>query len=77
MQSMDLKVFIYPSHIANCPQTAWESMGYDRHPIRAWGIFHCLIQFAYVQQVSLLLKGTTQKSVLWYKFYIGNYKENL
>ena len=38
---------------------------------------YLLNSFAYVQQVSLILEGTTQKSVLWYKFYIGNYRENL
>ena len=27
-------------------------MGYDRHPIRALGRFHCQYLFAYVQQVS-------------------------
>ena len=54
-----------------------EVNGCNRHPIRFWEIFHRLISFAYVQQVSLLLKGTTQKSVWWYKFYIGNCKENL
>ena len=35
--------------------------GHDRDPIRAKGNFHCLISFAYVQQVLYLREGTTQK----------------
>ena len=37
---MVLKIFICPSHIANCSLGLLESMGHDRHPIRALGSFH-------------------------------------
>ena len=49
---MVLKIFICPSHIANWSLGLLESMGHDRHPIRALGNFHCQLIFTYVQQVS-------------------------
>ena len=39
VQSMVLKIFICPSHIANWIPGVLESMGRDRHPIRALGVF--------------------------------------
>ena len=58
---MVLKIFIYPSHIANWSLGLLESMGCDRHSIRALGSFHYQLIFAYVQQVSSYLKMNNSK----------------
>ena len=61
MQSMVLKIFICPSHIANWSLGLLEPMGHDRHPIRALGNFHYQLIFTYVQQVSFYLKMSNSK----------------
>ena len=77
VQSMVLKIFICPSHIANWSLGLLESMGHDRHPIRALGSFHYQEIFAYDQQVSFYLKWTTRKTRFWHKSYIGVYGKYL
>ena len=58
---MALKIFICPSHIANWSLELLESMGCDRHPIRALVDFHYQLIFAYVQQVSSYIKMSNSK----------------
>ena len=60
---MVLKIFICPSHIANWSLGLLESMGHDRHPIRALGSFHCQLIFAYVQQVSSPVEMNNSKTI--------------
>ena len=60
VQSMVLKIFICPSHIANWSLGLLESMGCNRHSIRALGSFLPEI-FAYDQQVSFYLKISNSK----------------
>ena len=61
------------AHIASTKSTEYPE---PRNQGTWWAIqsgWFVLNTFAYVQQVSLLLEGTTWKSVLWYKFYIEIY----
>ena len=59
VQSMVLKIFICPSHIANWSLGLLESMGHNRHPIRALGSFHYQLWFAYEHSI---WKWATQKT---------------
>ena len=77
MQSMVLKIFICPSHTASWSLRLLESMGHDRHPIKALGSFHYQLIFAYVQQVSSYLKMNNSKDHFWHNSCIGIYMKYL
>ena len=71
---MVLKIFICPSHIANWSLGLLESMGHNRHPIRALGSFH------YQQDICichLIWKWTTQKTKFRHSSCIGVYGKYL
>ena len=67
MQSMFLKIFICPSHIANWSLGLLESMGHDRYPIRALGNFH--------YQLIFCLKMTNSKDHILTQFMHRNLYE--
>ena len=72
---MVLKIFICPSHIANWSLALLESMGCDRHPIRAMGNFHYQLIFAYVQQVSSPVEMSNSKDHILTQFMHRNLYE--
>ena len=61
MQSMVLKIFICPSHIANWIPGTLESMGHNRHPIRALGVFPLPISDIWNMQIWIPLKMINSK----------------
>ena len=77
VQSMVLKIFICPSHIANWSLGLLESMGHDWHPIRAFGGFPLPEIFAYDQQVSFYLKMSNLKDRFWHNSCMGVYGKYL
>ena len=58
---MVLKIFICPSHIANWIPGALESMGRDRHPIRALWVFPLPIIDIWNMQIWIPLKMINSK----------------
>ena len=58
---MVLKIFICPSHIANWIPGALESMGHDRHPIRALWVFPLPIIDIWNMQIWIPLKMINSK----------------
>ena len=68
VQSMVLKIFICPSHITNWSLGLLQSMGCNRHPIRALESFHYQEIFAYDQQVSFYLKMSNLKDQISTQF---------
>ena len=58
---MVLKIFICPSHSANWIPGALESMGCDRHPIRALGVFPLPISDIWNMQIWIPLKMINSK----------------
>ena len=60
-QSMVLKIFICPSHIANWIPGALESMGRDRHPIRTLWVFPLPIIDIWHMQIWISLKMINSK----------------
>ena len=77
MQSMVLKIFICPSHIANWSLGLQESMGCDRHPIRALGSFHYQALPSYLHKWHSIWKWTTQKTRFQHNSCIGVYGQYL
>ena len=61
-------------HSTELMSTVLDSRGYLGQPIG--GFVMNLFAYIYVQEVSPVLEGTTQKTKLWYKFHIKNYREN-
>ena len=70
---MVLKIFICPSHIANWSLGLWESMGCDRHPIRALGSFHYQKYLHMFNQCQTILKWASWKTTFQHNLYIGIY----
>ena len=71
---MVLKIFICPSHIANWSLGLLESMGRDRHPIRALGNFHYQLIFAWeINQCHSILKWASRKTKFWHNSCIRSY----
>ena len=62
MQSMVLKIFVCPSHIANWSLGLLESMGCDRHPIRALGSFHYQKYLHMINKCHSIWKWATRKT---------------
>ena len=77
VQSMVLKIFICPSHIANWSLGLLESMGHDRHPIRALGSFHYQKYLHMFNQCQTILKWASQKTTFRHNLYIGVYGKYL
>ena len=77
VQSMVLKIFICPSHIANWSLGLLESMGCDRHPIRALGSFHYQKYLLMINKCHSIWKWTTQKTRFRHNSYIGVYGKYL
>ena len=73
VQSMVLKIFICPSHIANWSLGLLESMGCDRHPIRALGSFHYQTYLHMFNQCQTILKWASRKTTFRHNLYIGVY----
>ena len=74
---MVLKIFIYPSHIANWSLGLLESMGHDRHPIRVLGNFHYQQYLHMLNQCHLIWKWTTQKTIFLHNSCIEIYMKYL
>ena len=73
---MVLKIFICPicpSHIVNWSLGLWESMGHDRHPIRALGSFHYQKYLHMFNQCQTILKWASWKTTFRPNLYIGIY----
>ena len=68
---MVLKIFICPSHIANWNLWLLESMGCDRHPIRALGSFHYQKYLHMINKCHSIWKWATWKTRFWHNSCIG------
>ena len=77
VQSMVLKIFICPSHIANWSLGLLESIGYDRHPIRALGSFHYQKYLHMINKCHSIWKLATRKTRFWHNSCIGIYGKYL
>ena len=77
VQSMVLKIFICPSHIANWSLGLLESMGHDRHPIRALGSFHYQKYLHMINKCHSIWKWATQKTRFRDNSCIGVYGKYL
>ena len=77
MQSMVLKIFICPSHIANWSLGPLESMGCDKHPIRALGSFHYQKYLHMINKWHSIWKWATWKTRFWHNSCIGVYGKYL
>ena len=74
---MVLKIFICPSHIANWSLGLLESMGCDRHPIRALGSFHYQKYLHMINKCHSIWKWATRKTRFWHNSCIGVYGKYL
>ena len=72
VQSMVLKIFICPSYIANWSLGLLESMGCDRHPIRALGSFHYQKYLHMINKCHSIWKWATQKTRFRHNSCMGN-----
>ena len=77
VQSMVLKIFICPSHIANWSLGLLESMGHDRHPIRALGSFHYQEYLHMINKCHSIWKWATRKTRFQHNSCIGVYGKYL
>ena len=77
MQSIVLKIFICPSHIANWSLGLQESMGHDRHPIRALREFPLPIIDIWSNKHDPIWKWTTRKTIFRHNSYIRVYGKYL
>ena len=77
VQTMVLKIFICPSHIANWSLGLLESMGHDRHPIRALGSFHYQKYLHMINKCHSIWKWATQKTRFRHNSYVGVYGKYL
>ena len=74
---MVLKIFICPSHIANWSQGLLESMGHDRHPIRALASYHYQKYLHMINKCHSIWKWATQKTRFRHNSCIGVYGKYL
>ena len=77
VQSMVLKIFITPSHIANWSLGLLESMGHDIHPIRALGSFHYQKYLHMINKCHFIWKWATRKTRFQHNSCIGVYGKYL
>ena len=74
---MVLKIFICPSHIANWNLGLLESIGHDRHPIRALGSFHYQKYLHMINKCHSIWKWATRKTRFRHNSCTGVYGKYL